>query len=63
LPAAALAGLETARRRQCGDDAPFSVADAVARVVKFRTPVAPRPDWRSAYDDGLRVFERRLAHG
>jgi sugar (pentulose or hexulose) kinase len=61
--AAALAGLETARRRQRGEDVPFSVADAVTRVVKFRTPVAPRPDWRSSYDDGLRVFEQRLAHG
>jgi sugar (pentulose or hexulose) kinase len=58
--AAALAGLETHRRRQAGDNTPFTVADAVARMVRFRDPVAPRAEWRAAYDAGLRDFERRL---
>ncbi len=59
--AAALAGLETYRRRQRGEDRPAVVADAVARLVKFRAPVAPRDDWRPAYEAGLSAFERRLA--
>jgi MYXO-CTERM domain-containing protein len=59
--AAALAGLETHRRREKGDRAPFTVADAVARLVKFRDRVAPRDDWRSAYAAGLQTFEQRLA--
>ena len=39
----ALAGLETYRRRQKGDAEPFTVADAVAALVKFREPVLPKP--------------------
>jgi sugar (pentulose or hexulose) kinase len=59
--AAALAGWETHRRRQAGDETPFTVADAVARMVRYRTPATPRDDWRPAYEAGLRDFERRLA--
>jgi sugar (pentulose or hexulose) kinase len=58
--AAALAGLETYSRRHHGEEGPYTVADAVARVVKFRDPVAPRPEWRQTYEDGLQDFERRL---
>ncbi len=56
----ALAGLETYRRRQRGLDTPFTVADAVAVLVKFRDPVLPNPAWRDAYRKGLAVFENRL---
>ena len=56
----ALASLETYRRRQQGIDAPFTVADAVGVLVKFRDPVAPNPEWRGAYAAGLREFEGRL---
>jgi sugar (pentulose or hexulose) kinase len=58
--AAALAGLETSRRRQSGDDRPYTTGDAVARMVRFRDSVVPRPDWRAAYGEGLAAFERRL---
>jgi sugar (pentulose or hexulose) kinase len=58
--AAALAGLETHRRRSAGDQAPFTVADAVARLVKYREQAARRPDWQAAYTTGMRDFERRL---
>ncbi|HEX4592370.1 MAG TPA: FGGY-family carbohydrate kinase [Gemmataceae bacterium] len=58
--AAALAGLETHRRRLAGDNSQFTVADAVAKMVRFRDPVTPRADWRAAYEVGLRDFERRL---
>ncbi len=56
----ALAAAETHLRRQRGIDAPFTVADAVARLVKFRDPVAPVAEWRAAYREGLRAFEQRL---
>jgi len=58
--AGALAGLETYRRREGGDLTPYTVADAVAQVVRFRDRVMPRDDWRAAYAMGLRDFERRL---
>jgi sugar (pentulose or hexulose) kinase len=56
----ALAALETSLRRQRHVTEPFRVADAVAVLVKFRTPVAPVPAWREAYQEGLRSFEQRL---
>jgi sugar (pentulose or hexulose) kinase len=61
--ATALAALETHLRRQHGDAAPFTTADAVAVLVKFRAPVAPNPAWRDAYREGLQAFERRLHEG
>ncbi len=57
----ALAAYESYQRRARGIDTPYTVADAVARLVKFRTPVAPNPAWREAYRDGRRAFERAVA--
>ncbi len=57
---AALAGLETHLRRQQGIAEPFTVADAVAAMVRFREPVAPRPEWVPAYREGLKRFEARI---
>jgi sugar (pentulose or hexulose) kinase len=57
---AALAGMETHLRRQRGIAEPFTVADAVVAMVKFRDPVAPRPEWVPLYRDGLRRFEQRV---
>jgi sugar (pentulose or hexulose) kinase len=57
----ALAALEMHLRRQRNIAEPFTVADAVAVLVKFRTPVAPNPVWRSAYQQGLHGFEQLLA--
>jgi sugar (pentulose or hexulose) kinase len=60
----ALAALETHLRRQGapvkGELEPFTVADAVAVLVKFRDPVLPNPAWRQVYQDGIRAFEQRL---
>ncbi len=56
----ALAALENYLRRQKGIAPTFTVADAVARLVKFRTPVPPNPAWRQAYQEGFRAFEERL---
>jgi sugar (pentulose or hexulose) kinase len=57
----ALAALETHLRKQRGIAEPYTVADAVARMVRFREPVKPNPAWRAAYQQGLAEFERRLA--
>ena len=56
----ALAALETYRRRQAGVEAPFTVADAVAALVKFKDVVEPNLSWQPAYQQGLHAFERRL---
>jgi sugar (pentulose or hexulose) kinase len=56
----ALAALETVRRQEKGTSKPFTVADAVACLVKFRDSVAPNPAWRQAYQEGLKQFEQRL---
>jgi hypothetical protein len=56
----ALAALETHRRKQAGIAAPFTVADAVAVLVKFRDVVEPNPAWQPAYVPALRAFEQRL---
>jgi sugar (pentulose or hexulose) kinase len=56
----ALAALETHLRRKRGVEPPYTVADAVAQLVKFRQPAAPNPAWREAYGEGMRRFEQRL---
>jgi sugar (pentulose or hexulose) kinase len=56
----ALAAIETHERRQQGIKGQFSVGDAVAILVKFRSPVAPVDAWRQTYQEGLRAFEGRL---
>jgi xylulokinase len=58
--ATALAALETYLRRQRDIATPFTVADAVATLVKFRDPVAPNPAWAEVYRQGLEVFAQRL---
>jgi sugar (pentulose or hexulose) kinase len=59
----ALAALETHLRRQRGVTAPFTVADAVAAMVKFRDLVSPNMAWRDGYRAGLREFEGKLTAG
>jgi xylulokinase len=57
----ALAALETHLRKQRGLEAPFTVSDAVAMLVKFRAAVLPNPAWRAPYEAGLAAFQRRAA--
>jgi sugar (pentulose or hexulose) kinase len=52
----ALAAYESHQRRQRKIATPYTVADAVARLVKFRAPVSPNPAWRAAYREGLQAF-------
>jgi sugar (pentulose or hexulose) kinase len=56
----ALAALETHLRKQKKVKQPFTVADAVAVLVKFRDKVEPNPAWRGEYATGLQTFEERL---
>lgn len=56
----ALAALETHRRRQAAIREPFTVSDAVAKMVKFRQRVTPTAGWRDAYRAGFADFEARL---
>jgi xylulokinase len=56
----ALAALETHRRDRKGISTPFTVADAVTILVRFRDVVHPNPMWQAAYAQGLQLFEQRL---
>ena len=56
----ALAALESHRRKGRGIGQPFTVADAVAILVKYADPVDPNPEWTGAYQEGLRSFTGRL---
>jgi sugar (pentulose or hexulose) kinase len=56
----ALAGIETYRRRQKGDAEPFTVADAVSKLVQFREPVSPIREWQAAYAKGIEEFRNRI---
>lgn len=56
----ALASYESHLRREHGVDRPFGVADAVARMVKYREPATVNAEWRDAYRAGLEAFTARL---
>jgi sugar (pentulose or hexulose) kinase len=56
----ALAAMESHLRKERGITAPFTVADAVAVLVKFRERAVPVPEWTDAYRAGLKTFEERL---
>ncbi len=58
----ALAALETHLRAGKGsqDKAPFTVADAVATLVRFREPVEPNPSWVAPYRRQIEQFESRI---
>jgi hypothetical protein len=52
--------MESYLRRHRGITTPYTVADAVATLVKFREPVEPNPAWREAYQRGLQEFRQRV---
>ncbi len=56
----ALAAFESHQRRRQGMNQSYTVADAVACMVKFAEPALPNPAWRERYQGGLAEFERRL---
>jgi len=55
-----LAALENHLRRQHGEPAEYTVADAVTQMVKFRARVEPNADWQPVYKKGLRKFEKMV---
>jgi sugar (pentulose or hexulose) kinase len=57
----ALAAIENHRRKQHGATPDYTVADAVAQMVKFRGTVEPNAAWQPAYAKGLRRFEKLIA--
>lgn len=57
---ATLSGLESFLRKQNQDDEPFTVAEAVETMVRFRAPTQPRPEWIAPYQQGLARFEQML---
>ena len=52
----ALAGLESYKRKEQGIAEPFTAADAVHHMVRFRGRTEPRADWAAAYQAGLGRF-------
>ncbi len=56
----ALAGLETTLRAEKGIDAPYTVADAVAALVRFRGRAEPRAEWVEPYRRELAEFAGRI---
>ncbi|QJW93914.1 xylulokinase [Frigoriglobus tundricola] len=57
---AALAGLESYLRKQQGIAEPYTAADAVAAMVKFRDRVEPVAAWVPDYARGMEAFENHL---
>jgi xylulokinase len=57
----ALAAIESHLRRQNCVDAPYTVADAVAQLVRFRPRIEPNPGWIEPYRSLRIEFDRRLA--
>lgn len=58
----ALAGMETMLRIEKGIEEPFTAADAVASMVKFRSQVSPRAEWVEAYRNGVVEFEASITN-
>jgi xylulokinase len=54
----ALAAMANHARNQTGPANAFTVADAVAKMVKFRATVSPNPGWRTIYEKEMRRFIR-----
>ncbi len=57
---AALAGAEMNARKAMRIAEPYTAADAVAAMVKFRDRVEPRAEWVKVYEEGFAEFEKRL---
>jgi sugar (pentulose or hexulose) kinase len=57
----ALAGLESHLRKSKGIAEPYTAADAVAAMVKFRDRVEPVAAWVKEYTKAMQAFERWLA--
>ena len=54
----ALAAMENHLRKQKGEAPLYTVAEAVAQMVKFRATVEPEPEWQAIYAKGLKKFAK-----
>jgi xylulokinase len=57
----ALAAMETHLRRRNNVGTPYTVADAVAQLVRFRSPIEPTAAWAEQYRGQRLEFDSRLA--
>ena len=57
----ALAGLEQHLRKESGIVEPYTVADAVREMVRFRTRTEPNPAWIATYTHELNEFRQRIS--
>jgi xylulokinase len=57
----ALAAIETQGRRRSNVDIPYTVADAVGQLVRFRAPVEPNGAWIADYRAQQQEFDVLLA--
>jgi xylulokinase len=57
----ALAAIETHLRRRNNVDAPYTVSDAVAQLVRFRPRIEPNPGWVDSYRRLRGDFDSRLS--
>jgi hypothetical protein len=57
----ALAAIETHLRRRNNVDAPYTVSDAVAQLVRFRPRIEPKPGWVDSYRRLRGDFDARLS--
>ena len=53
-----LAAIENHLRRQNGEQPTYTVADAVAKMVRFARAVTPEPEWTPIYAKGLKQFQK-----
>jgi len=56
----ALAGLESHMRKEQGIAEPFTAADAVRCMVRFRGRTEPNAEWVAEYQKGLGEFQKRI---
>jgi len=57
----ALACIETHLRRRNNVEVPYAVSDAVAQLVRFRSPIEPNRAWIDHYRHERLEFDARLA--
>jgi sugar (pentulose or hexulose) kinase len=57
---AAFASLELHMRKQAGIKEPFTIADAMAKMIRFKRVVQPNKNWVEAYQKLLTQFKLKI---
>ncbi len=58
---AALASLELHLRKKSGIKEPFTIADAMAKMIRFKSEVLPNKNWIETYRNVLNQFKANIA--